>query len=98
MDLRTFLRTTESLLTELEGDLKPGWVRSIRTSLEHGEEGFGLNELLYVLVKHEIPVTPAHRDTLYELINYFPPLNDEWLRHLPYLMTASIDWLTVVDE
>lgn len=66
MDLRTFLQETESLLAELEPKMTPVRVRSIRMSLEHGEEGLGLNEFVATLIKNEVPVSPAQRDKLYD--------------------------------
>lgn len=97
MDFRTFLWTTETLVSELEGGLRTNWLRTIRSLLHHGEEGMAVDQLILALIKDEVPVTPSQRDTLIDLINYFGPLDDELLHHVPNLMTASIDWLTVVE-
>lgn len=77
MDIVKLSRNSRSLLEQLADRFPPDQLEICRDHATGGEWGELVDNMSAVLVKRNIPVTPAERDALAALLNMYPvPLED----------------------
>ena len=86
MDTVRFEAAANELLHSLGDRLFDATRESVRTYLWTGEEGLAADELAGVLSHHGVPVSPAERDLLREVLYAFDvDGHEDEFRHLPSL-------------
>jgi len=86
VDLVRFGAAASELLDSLGDRLFADTRESVRSYLWTGEEGLAADELAGVLSHHRVPVSPAERDLLREVLCAFDvDGHEDEFRHLPSL-------------